>query len=98
MEEGLVWLTNTRVDGEKYAVRMMGQSQEDASQIYRDWLRDKTIGEPKSTSSYSAEQLKAMGYVGVYCTREQQEAYAALVSHLLPRQVIEEILDPEPKP
>lgn len=32
----------------------------------RQWLSDKQIGEPKPTSTYTVEQLRRMGMVGVY--------------------------------
>lgn len=50
-----------------------GKEMEWLSNIYRDediglsdWLQDKVIGDPKSTSEYSVSQLEDMGMVGVY--------------------------------
>lgn len=43
-----------------------GQTQEEADQSYQDFLRGKVFGEPKATDTYTVEELKSMGLVGVY--------------------------------
>ena len=47
---------------------MHGETHVEAVQRMRDWLRGKMIGDPQPTSTYTAEQLKKMDMVGVYCT------------------------------
>lgn len=42
------------------------QGRERAWRRHLEWLSDKVIGEPPGTDTYTAEQLKEMGYVGVY--------------------------------
>ena len=42
------------------------QGHERAWQRHLDWLKDKIIGEPQGTDTYTSAQLKEMGMVGVY--------------------------------
>jgi hypothetical protein len=43
-----------------------GQTHEQAQEEQRAWLRDKRLGQPRPTASYTTEQLEAMGMVGLY--------------------------------
>ena len=64
------WITNTydpkAPDAQFSCARMGDETQAEAWQNYQLWLSNKIIGEPKATKEYTAEQLKAMGMVGVY--------------------------------
>lgn len=66
----LKWLCNTcdpRLPESASSVSIRyGQTLSEAIQEQRDFLKDKLIGEPQATESYSAAELKAMGLVGVY--------------------------------
>lgn len=60
------WLTNTynpyNPDAEVYFLPSENYTFYD----YLTWLKDKILGEPKATEKYTSQQLKDMGYVGVY--------------------------------
>ncbi len=59
------WLTNHHPD-ERYIAVGLNETSDHAIQRQRQWLKGKVIGEPQATASYTVEQLKAQGYVGVY--------------------------------
>ena len=42
------------------------ETREEAWAHHLEWLKDKTIGDPEATETYTVEQLKEMGLVGVY--------------------------------
>ena len=50
----------------QYLARSIGEDEEQAWQHYQDWLRGKIIDDPQASKKYTVEELKAMGYVGVY--------------------------------
>jgi hypothetical protein len=58
----LKWLTNGSKDCKKdYFCR----SQEEL-EYYHEWLKDKVIGEPKASDTYTVEDLKKIGMIGIY--------------------------------
>ena len=68
------WLTNTydpeRNDA-KYSLPVrISETREYAWQKHLAYLADKHIGEPKATVNYTVDELKQMGYVGVYAVDE----------------------------
>jgi len=71
------WLTNTYdpslPDVRMHVVRCFPETFEESWRLHLDYLKDKIIGEPQATEKYTVEQLKAMGMVGVYTTREKEE-------------------------
>lgn len=64
------WLSNTydpkKRDAKYYVARLIGETQEQAWANHKQWLEGKIIGEPMASETYSVEELKAMGMVGVY--------------------------------
>jgi hypothetical protein len=70
------FLTNTHdpkdVEGAKMSLALSfedmsyPQGREIAWQRHLDYLSDKRIGRPQATTTYTVEQLEAMGMVGVY--------------------------------
>lgn len=52
------------------------ESPQEAYQRHADWLRDKMIGDPQPTSTYTVEQLKKMNMVGVYSRTIDEYAQA----------------------
>lgn len=64
------WLTNTyNPNAANWADTVHaknGQSRLEAARSLRQWLSDKQIGDPKPTDTYTVEQLRKMGMVGVY--------------------------------
>lgn len=49
-----------------YAIREIGQSQQEAVASWREWLKGKVVGRPQATFKYTVEQLESMGVVGIY--------------------------------
>lgn len=64
-EPNLRWLTNIHLDPQMIC-RCSGESQQEAIENHREFLRDKIIGDPKATATYTVEALKKQGMVGVY--------------------------------
>lgn len=64
------FLSNTydpkRKDAPMRVTARIGETQQEAWRWHLEWLRGKVIGEPQETSTYTVEQLKEMGMVGVY--------------------------------
>jgi hypothetical protein len=63
-----VWLTNT-LHPEKVNSDVFGQSEFGADQpyaVWKQWLSDKSLGEPQPIDGLSTDDLKAQGYIGVY--------------------------------
>ena len=64
------FLTNTHDPKDKYAKMYVAHSlyetPAEAWAHHVEWLKDKIIGEPQATETYTVEQLKEMGMVGVY--------------------------------
>ncbi|MEM1368490.1 MAG: hypothetical protein AAGG02_10820 [Cyanobacteria bacterium P01_H01_bin.15] len=52
-------------------IRGFEQSEEDALREFESWLKDKIVGEPRATESYSVEELKDMGMVGIYAKDDE---------------------------
>lgn len=50
----------------EYVLCLEGQTRVQAWESHLHWLKGKVIAEPKATESYSVEELKEMGMVGVY--------------------------------
>ncbi len=42
------------------------ESREEAWVNYLKWLEGKIIGDPQATETYTVDELKEMGFVGVY--------------------------------
>jgi hypothetical protein len=38
-----------------------------------DWLKNKVVGEPKASARYTVEDLKEIGFVGVYVETDGDE-------------------------
>lgn len=49
-----------------YLSTELRQTHEEAWKMHLQWLEGKIIGDPQPTDTYTVEQLKAMGLVGVY--------------------------------
>lgn len=74
------WITNTHdpkdVEGAKRSLKLSLEDfhtpngRELAWQRQLKWLEDKAIGDPQATPSYTVEELKEMGMVGVYIIDE----------------------------
>ena len=74
------WIINTHdpkdVEGAKRNLRLSMEDfstpdgRERAWQRHLEWLEDKAIGDPQATPSYTVEELKQMGVVGVYVIDE----------------------------
>lgn len=64
------WLTNMRDlddDMRQIAVmKMPGESYEQARARYRSLLEGKIVGEPIGSDRWTVQQLKDMGFVGLY--------------------------------
>jgi len=64
------FLTNIRnpkdMNAKIYISRRIDETQEQAWINHLKWLEGKVIGDPQSTEAYTVEQLKEMGFVGVY--------------------------------
>ncbi len=64
------WLTNAldpdRLDWIDAVIPDPGQSQLEAETEWRNYLKDKVIGDPKAAEKFTVKQLKEMGLVGVY--------------------------------
>lgn len=64
------WLTNTadpaKRDWLTSVVPDPGQTTVEAVKEFREWIKDKVIGDPKASEVFSVEQLKEKGMVGVY--------------------------------
>ncbi len=64
------WLTNIsreRAQGEPDALDIRGEeSPAMARKHLKEWLKGKTIGNPKPTKEYSVAALKKVGLVGIY--------------------------------
>lgn len=64
------WLTNTynpnAADWASAVHAVDGQSRLEAARSLRLWLSDKHIGDPMPTNTYTVDQLRKMGMVGVY--------------------------------
>ena len=51
----------------KYLIHTLPhESEAEAWRRQVEWLKDKHIGRPQATKTYTIEQLEDMGYVGVY--------------------------------
>ena len=66
-------LTNTydpeRDDARFCLAVALDESRDEAWAKYKSWLADKHIGEPKA-GKYTVDELKQMGYFGVYAVDE----------------------------
>lgn len=38
-----------------------------------DWINENIVGEPQPTDTYTVEQLKQMGYIGIYKIYKKDE-------------------------
>ena len=54
------------IRNKRYLTTPPHETPEDALRHHLEWLKDKVIGEPQATETYTVEQLKEMGLVGVY--------------------------------
>lgn len=76
------WLTNVvnpqNNSFESSVVRLIGETQHDAGDRLNRYLKDKILGEPKSTLRYTTEELIKMGMVGVY-TIETEFVFSTLL-------------------
>jgi hypothetical protein len=59
------WLSNAQ-DHRKAGYRPVLSSNDPDGRYYREWLRDKVVGRPKATETYTVEKLEAMGLIGLY--------------------------------
>ena len=59
----LIFLTNSRLTPTE---KLFSETWEYARASHNKWLQDKIIGDPVATSTYSVEELVAMGVFGVY--------------------------------
>lgn len=64
------WLTNTADPSTRDWLTSVipdpDQTAAEAVREFREWLKDKVIGDPKASEALSVEQLKKQGMVGVY--------------------------------
>lgn len=81
------WLSNTydpeADDAFSSVERIIGQTQTDAWESKRDWLKNKIIGNPKATDTYTVEQLQQMKMVGVYVKIEPEELRGTVLDAIL---------------
>ncbi|HEY9825375.1 MAG TPA: hypothetical protein V6D19_08000 [Stenomitos sp.] len=64
-----IWLTNILRPDEAVEALDLGEPElgaDSSAAVWRKWLADKAIGEPKPLEGFTVEDLKAQGYVGVY--------------------------------
>ena len=64
------WIVNEydprKPDAKMFLSKRTEETEEEAWRHYQEWLKDKTIGEPKATPQRTVEELKEMDIVGVY--------------------------------
>lgn len=53
-------------DARRYVSRNSDETQDQAWEHHRQWLKGKIIGKPQATASKTVEELEAIDMVGVY--------------------------------
>lgn len=71
----MTWLTNL-ADPETYPP----EASVWVAKAQADFLRGKVIGPPQATSTYTVDQLRAMGMIGVYSPGDTTAAPSAAAS------------------
>lgn len=65
------WLTNSDDHRKRSRKEYVGFRDPGGHAAHVKWLKDKLIGRPKATETYTAEQLEAMGMIGIYAQPEE---------------------------
>ncbi len=70
------YLTNLydprKQDARMQIVTMLHETPDEVWKHQQEWLKGKHIGRPQATTTYTIEELEAMGYVGVYIEDDEK--------------------------